>query len=163
MNSISVIIVDDQRLMRDGLKLLLELEDDIELTGEAADGREGVTLYNSVQPDVVLMDIRMPNMTGIEATETILRNHPEAKIIILTTFDDDELIVKGIQAGAKGYMLKDLSGAELGEAIRKVAAGGAQLDAGVTNKLLAQISKGTISERSASNETLIEPLSERET
>lgn len=160
---IQVIIVDDQRLMRDGLRLLLELEEGIEVIGEASDGKEGVALYLTLRPDVVLMDIRMPNMTGIEATKTILRDDPNAKIIILTTFDADDLIVQGIQAGAKGYMLKDLSGQELGDAIKTVAGGGAQLDPGVTNKLLAQITKGNITERSKqANEELIEPLSERE-
>lgn len=138
---IRVIIVDDQRLMRDGLRLLLELEDGIEVIGEASDGREGVTLYQSAKPDVVLMDIRMPNMTGIEATREILRRDPHARIIILTTFDEDNLIVEGIQAGALGYMLKDLSGEELGSAIKTVMEGGSLLDPTVTRKLLNQINK----------------------
>lgn len=138
-----VIIVDDQRLMRDGLRLLLELEDGIEVVGEAADGKEGVELFQSAAPDIVLMDIRMPNMTGIEATKEILRIDPQARVIILTTFDDDDLIMKGIQAGALGYMLKDLSGEELAAAIQTVMQGGSQLDARVTRKLLGQITNPT--------------------
>lgn len=140
-SDVKVIIVDDQRLMRDGLRLLLELEDGIDVIGEAADGEEGVALYADLQPDVVLMDIRMPKMTGIEATKTILKKDPKARIIILTTFDDDELIMEGVQAGALGYMLKDLSGEELAGAIQTVMAGGSQLDARVTRKLLGQITK----------------------
>ncbi len=138
-SDVRVIIVDDQRLMRDGLRLLLELEDGIDVIGEAADGEEGVALYAELRPDIVLMDIRMPKMTGIEATKTILKKDPKARIIILTTFDDDELIMEGVQAGALGYMLKDLSGEELAGAIQTVMAGGSQLDARVTRKLLGQI------------------------
>ena len=136
---IKVIIVDDQRLMRDGLRLLLELEDGIDVIGEASDGEEGVKLYADLRPDIVLMDIRMPKMTGIEATKKILKADPKARIIILTTFDDDNLIMEGLQAGALGYMLKDLSGEELAAAIQTVMAGGSQLDARVTRKLLGQI------------------------
>ncbi|MEM8857456.1 MAG: response regulator transcription factor [Chloroflexota bacterium] len=134
-----VIIVDDQRLMRDGLRLLLELEDGIEVVAEAADGKEGIAKFHEYQPDVVLMDIRMPEMTGIEATKEILKSDPKARIIILTTFDDDDLIMQGIQAGALGYMLKDLSGEELAAAIQTVMSGGSQLDPRVTRKLLGQI------------------------
>lgn len=153
-----VIIVDDQRLMRDGLRLLLELEDGIEVVAEAADGKEGIATFQEHAPDVVLMDIRMPNMTGIEATKEILRIDPQARIIILTTFDDDDLIMQGIQAGALGYMLKDLSGEELAAAIQTVMAGGSQLDARVTRKLLGQISNPL--QKSATVETDL--LTERE-
>ncbi|MFK7800843.1 MAG: response regulator [Anaerolineae bacterium] len=151
--TIKVIIVDDQRLMRDGLRLLLELEDGIEVIGEAADGKEGVTTFHELQPDIVLMDIRMPNMTGIEATQEILRTNPKARIIILTTFDDDDLIMQGIQAGALGYMLKDLSGEELAAAIQTVMAGGSQLDARVTRKLLGQITNPAAAKKPAKVET----------
>ena len=140
MGDVRVIIVDDQRLMRDGLRLLLELEDGIDVVGEAADGEAGVDLYQELRPDIVLMDIRMPKMTGIEATKKILKLDPNARIIILTTFDDDDLIMEGVQAGALGYMLKDLSGEELAAAIQTVMAGGSRLDARVTRKLLGQMS-----------------------
>ncbi|MFT5195362.1 MAG: DNA-binding NarL/FixJ family response regulator [Cellvibrionaceae bacterium] len=149
-----VIIVDDQRLMRDGLRLLLELEDGIEVVGEAADGKKGVAKFHEHSPDIVLMDIRMPNMNGIQATKEILNTHPKARIIILTTFDDDDLIMQGIQAGALGYMLKDLSGEELAAAIQTVMAGGSQLDARVTRKLLGQITNPTPKPRTAESDLL---------
>lgn len=159
-DNVRVIIVDDQRLMRDGLRLLLELEDGVEVVGEAADGEAGVALYEQSRPDIVLMDIRMPKMTGIEATKKILKSDPNGKIIILTTFDDDDLIMEGIQAGALGYMLKDLSGEELAAAIQTVMAGGSQLDARVTRKLLGQITSTKPSPPKQSTEQAL--LTERE-
>lgn len=159
---VRVIIVDDQRLMRDGLRLLLELEDGIEVIAEAANGKEGVAQFQVHQPDIVLMDIRMPEMTGIEATKEILRLDPAAKIIILTTFDDDELIMAGVQAGALGYMLKDLSGEELASAIQTVMSGGSQLDARVTRKLLGQITNPSTSSRPQPKSAQADLLTERE-
>ncbi len=159
--STRVIIVDDQRLMRDGLRLLLELEDGIDVVAEAADGKEGIAQYQAHQPDIVLMDIRMPEMNGIEATKELLRIDPKARIIILTTFDDDDLIMQGVQAGALGYMLKDLSGEELAAAIQTVMAGGSQLDARVTRKLLGQINNAPAQSGSATQPSA-NPLTERE-
>ncbi len=159
---IKVIIVDDQRLMRDGLRLLLELEDGIEVIAEAANGKEGVSQFQTHQPDIVLMDIRMPEMTGIEATKEILHLEPKAKIIILTTFDDDELIMEGVQAGALGYMLKDLSGEELASAIRTVMSGGSQLDSRVARKLLGQITNPAAKSVTKPKAQLADPLTDRE-
>lgn len=157
--NIRILIVDDQRLMRDGLQLLLELEEGIEVVGEATDGREAITLFQELHPDVVLMDIQMPHLNGVEATREILRHDPAARIIILTTFDDESFILQGIQAGALGYMLKDMSGSELGGAIRTVVQGGSLLDPTVTRKLLQRLSQTTTATPPSS---IIDPLSERE-
>ena len=117
-------LVDDQRLMREGLRTLLELEPDIRVTAEAEDGQAALDAFAEVAPDVVLMDIRMPRLDGVEATRRLLAHWPEARVIILTTFDDDAYVFEGLRARALGYLLKDVSGKDLAEAIRGVAAGG---------------------------------------
>ena len=124
MNAIRLLLVDDQRLMRDGLRTLLELEGDLVVVGEAENGREALTLNEKRQPDVVLMDVRMPVMDGVEATRQLRQRWPDARVIILTTFDDDEYVFEGLRAGARGYLLKAVSGEELAGAIRTVAAAG---------------------------------------
>ena len=141
MPLINVLLVDDPRLLRDGLRTLLELEDDLQVVAEAENGREALEAYARHAPDVVLMDIRMPEMDGVEATRRIRRAHPEARIIILTTFDDDEYVFDALRAGALGYLLKDVSGAELAEAIRTVAAGGALIEPSVARKVLAEFAR----------------------
>ncbi len=138
MTPITLLIVDDQRLMRDGLRTLLELEEDFHVVGEAENGREALAQYEALTPDVVLMDIRMPVMNGVEAIRQIHARWPEARVIILTTFDDDEYVFEGLRAGALGYLLKDVSGDELGAAIRTVAAGGALIDPSITRKVVAE-------------------------
>ncbi len=139
--TIRLLLVDDQRLMRDGLRTLLELEDDLRVVAEAADGQQALEIYPRHRPDVVLMDIRMPRLDGVEATRRILGAHPEARIIILTTFDDDEYVFEALRAGALGYLLKDVSGAELAAAIRTVAGGGALIEPSVARKVLAEFSR----------------------
>ncbi len=156
---IRLLLVDDQRLMRDGLRLLLELEPDMTVAAEAGDGQEALDAYQRVQPDVTLMDIRMPGMDGVEATRRILARWPEARIIILTTFDDDAYVFEGLRAGARGYLLKAVSGEELARAIRTVAAGGALIDPSVTHKVLEAFSRLP---RQAAPAPLPEPLTERE-
>ena len=156
---IRLLLVDDQRLMRDGLRLLLELEPDMTVAAEAGDGQEALDAYERVQPDVTLMDIRMPGMDGVEATRRILARWPEARIIILTTFDDDAYVFEGLRAGARGYLLKAVSGEELARAIRTVAAGGALIDPSVTHKVLEAFSRLP---RQAAPAPLPEPLTERE-
>jgi len=158
---IRVLIVDDQRLMREGLKTLLELEPDIEITGEAEDGLAALEQYELGPPDVVLMDIRMPRMDGVESTRRLVSQWPAARVIILTTFDDDQNVFEGLRAGALGYLLKDVSGSELAEAIRTVAAGGALIEPSVTRKVLAEFTR-LAPEGSSSVERLPDPLSERE-
>ncbi|HVN52963.1 MAG TPA: response regulator transcription factor [Anaerolineaceae bacterium] len=158
---IRVCIVDDQRLMRDGLRLLLELESDLEVVGEAEDGEAALKLYEAVRPDLVLMDVRMPGMDGVEATRRLLARWPEVKVIILTTFDDESIIFDGLRAGALGYLLKDVSGQELAEAVRKVAQGGALIEPSVARKVLAEFSRLTPLQPSQSS-SLVEPLTSRE-
>lgn len=158
---IRVLIVDDQRLMRDGLRTLIELETDLDVSGEAADGLEAVSAYHELEPDIVLMDIQMPNLNGVEATRRIKSDWPEANILILTTFDDDEYIFEALRAGASGYLLKDVSGKELASAIRTVAEGGTLIAPSVARKVVAEFARL----KPASPETaksLPDPLSERE-
>ncbi len=158
---ITLLLVDDQRLMRDGLRTLLEMEDDLQVVAEAENGQQAVEAFVRHQPDVVLMDIRMPHMDGVEATRRILHAYPQARIIILTTFDDDEYVFEALRAGALGYLLKDVSAAELAEAIRTVAAGGALIEPSVARKVIAEFArlKPPVHPLDAG---LREPLTERE-
>jgi DNA-binding NarL/FixJ family response regulator len=158
---IRILLVDDQRLMRDGLRTLLELEGDLKVVAEAEDGQSGLDAYEQFEPNVVLMDIRMPGMDGVEATRRLIERWPEARVVILTTFDDDEYIFEGLRAGALGYLLKDVSGGELAESIRKVAAGGALIEPSVARKVLAEFARLEPASRSVSD-GLPEPLLERE-
>ncbi len=158
---IRVCLVDDQRLMRDGLRTLLELEDGLDVVGEAEEGQAALHLYEAVHPDVVLMDVRMPGMDGVEATRQMLNRWPDAKVIILTTFDDETYIFDGLRAGALGYLLKDVSGQELADAIRQVARGGALIQPSVARKVLAEFSR-LAPTHSAVGAVLPEPLSARE-
>jgi DNA-binding NarL/FixJ family response regulator len=160
-NLIRVLLVDDQRLMRDGLRTLIELESDLDVAGEAEDGLEAVTAYRNLGPDIVLMDVRMPNLNGVEATRRIKADWPEANILILTTFDDDEYIFEGLRAGASGYLLKDVSGKELADAIRTVAHGGTLIAPSVARKVVSEFARLKPAD-SASADSLPEPLSERE-
>jgi len=160
-DSIRVLIVDDQRLMREGLRTLLELESDLLVVGEADDGQAAVAAYEELEPDVVLMDIRMPGVDGVEATRRIYQRWPEARILILTTFDDDSYIFEGLRAGAMGYLLKDVSGQELATAVRTVAAGSALIGPSVARKVLAELARASGARR-ASDLVLPEPLTERE-
>jgi len=160
-DAIRLLLVDDQRLLRDGMRILLELEPDLQVVGEAANGLEALVQYETLRPDVVLMDVKMPEMDGVSATRELLIIHPEAKVVILTTFDDDEYVFEGIRAGALGYLLKALSGEELADAIRTVAAGGALIEPSVARKVMAEFAR-TSHPSPQTAEKLIEPLSERE-
>ncbi len=133
---IKVMLVDDQPLLRMGFRLILEGEQDMRIVGEAADGLEALTQAETLAPDVVLMDVRMPRMDGIEATERLAKAHPETKIIILTTFDLDEYAFSGLQAGASAFLLKDVAPEELVSAVRLVASGDAVVAPRVTARLL---------------------------
>ncbi len=137
---IKVLLVDDQNLIRQGLKALLELEADLEIIGEAENGEQAIKLSEQLQPDVILMDIRMPIMDGVAATREIQKRCPGIKILVLTTFDDDEYIKAALQNGAMGYLLKDTPSEELAVAIRAVYKGYTQLGPGIVKKLVTQFS-----------------------
>jgi DNA-binding NarL/FixJ family response regulator len=158
---IRILLVDDQRLMREGLRILLELEPDLQIAGEAEDGQAALDAYAQVRPDVVLMDVRMPGMDGVEATWRLRERWPDARVIILTTFDDDEYVFEGLRAGALGYLLKDVSGHDLAEAVRTVAAGGALIEPSVARKVVAEFARVAPPAR-ATSAALPDPLSERE-
>jgi DNA-binding NarL/FixJ family response regulator len=159
---IRILIVDDQRLMRDGLRTLFELEEGLEVVGEAENGQKALEEYEHLQPDVVLMDIRMPVLDGVEATRQLMARWPAARVIILTTFDDDTYIFEGLRAGALGYLLKDVSGQELSDAVRTVAGGGALIEPSITRKVLAEFARMQPASSPAASPELIDPLSERE-
>jgi DNA-binding NarL/FixJ family response regulator len=131
-----VLLADDQALLRMGFRLVLEAEEDIEVVGEAADGAAAVRMVSALAPDVVLMDVRMPGVNGIDATAQIAADHPRTRVLILTTFDLDEYAFAGLRAGASGFLLKDTRPAELVAAIRTVASGDAVVSPRVTRRML---------------------------
>ncbi len=135
---ISVLLVDDQAMLRMGFRLILEAEADIEVIGEAADGASGLKMVSALHPDVVLMDIRMPTMNGIDATAAITRTDASTKVLILTTYDLDEYVFDGLRAGASGFLLKDAAPGDLLTAIRTIAAGDAVLAPSTTRRLIDQ-------------------------
>jgi DNA-binding NarL/FixJ family response regulator len=134
--TIRVLIADDQALVRSGFRLILETRSDMEVVGEAEDGRQAVTLAHELDPHVVLMDVRMPNVDGIEATRQIVESGSGARIVVLTTFDVDDYVYAAIRAGASGFLLKDVRPADLIDAIRLIADGNALLGPTVTRRLL---------------------------
>ncbi|OUL37447.1 DNA-binding response regulator [Nostoc sp. T09] len=135
---IKVLLVDDQNLIRQGLRALLELEADLEIVGEAENGEMAIDLVAQLQPNVVLMDIRMPIMDGVAATREIQKRFSNIKVLVLTTFDDDEYVKAALKNGAMGYLLKDTPSEELAFAIRAVDKGYTQLGPGIVKKLLTQ-------------------------
>lgn len=153
-----ILLCDDQAVIRDGLEMLLNLEKDFQVVGSAHDGFEAVELAGKKSPDLVLMDLKMPGMNGIEATREIRRKYPNIKIIVLTTYDDDEWVFDAIRTGASGYLLKDTSRQKIIEAIRGTMDGKSFVDPAVAGKLMNQV---------ASNQTqpasiLKDKLTERE-
>ena len=161
---IKILLVDDQQLIRQGIHYLLETEKDLKVIGHASNGKEAVRIAEEQKPDVILMDIRMPEMDGVQATREILKNIPDTGIIILTTFDDDEYIFEGLKAGARGYFLKDISSDEMAEAVRTVAAGGALIQPSITRKVLSEFSRLSTNPASGKTSThmLEEHLTDRE-
>ncbi len=154
MKPIRIFLAEDQTLMRQGLRTLLELERGFQIIGEASDGKSAVQMALKLRPDVILMDVQMPQLSGVEATAAICAAWPQAKIIILTTFDRDDYVFQGVRAGALGYLLKDMPADKLVDVIRRVNAGDVFIQPEIASRALraAVHSAGS----------LIEPLSERE-
>jgi DNA-binding NarL/FixJ family response regulator len=157
---IKVMLVDDQNLVRQGVRSLLELSEEIEVVAEAPDGQEAIRMMPDVDPDVVLLDMRMPGLSGVDVLRILNDSDQLPPTIILTTFDDDELVLAGIRHGAKGYLLKDVSLAELVNAVKTVAAGGSMVKPAVTERLLKGLQN---LETSFSSLDRPDPLTERET
>jgi DNA-binding NarL/FixJ family response regulator len=161
MNPIRVLLVDDQPLFREGLRTLLAAQPGLEVVGEAGNGEEAVRLALSLRPEVVLMDLRMPVLDGVAATRQLHASRPECRVIVLTTFDDDENVFEGLRAGAAGYLLKDVPSERLVEAIQAVARGESFLQPSVTAKVVNEFTR--LADRTPRHEELLlEPLSERE-
>jgi len=165
VEDIRVLLVDDQEIVRQGIATILRYAPGIEVVGQAENGRQAVDLAFSLTPDVVLMDVKMPVLGGIPATREIIEQLPETRVVILTTYDTDDLVFEGIKAGAQGYLLKDVRGETIVEAVRGVMAGESQLDPKVARKVLGEFQrlagKGT---RSANTDAdlVVEPLTPRE-
>jgi DNA-binding NarL/FixJ family response regulator len=158
---IRLVLVDDQELVRTGLRALAERDGDITVVGEAADGRSGLSMVRQHRPDVVLMDIRMPVMDGIAATKAIVDDPAlaDVRVVVLTTFDEDENVMNAIRAGAAGYLLKDVSPTDLREGIRLVAAGDALLSPAITGTVMRTLA-GKL--RRSTRPALVDGLTERE-
>jgi DNA-binding NarL/FixJ family response regulator len=158
--TISVCLVDDQTLVRQGIRSLLELSDDIRIVGEAVDGVQAMEIIPQAKPDVVLLDMRMPGMSGLDVLNALAAKGDMPPTIILTTFDDDQLVLAGLKAGARGYLLKDVSLEQLVDAVKEVASGGSLVQPVVTQRLLTGL------ERMHNDFTSLDrpdPLTDRET
>jgi DNA-binding NarL/FixJ family response regulator len=140
---IRVLAADDQRVVREGLAMLLELLPDVEVVGTAADGEEALALADELRPDVILMDLRMPRMDGVEATSRLRTSHPEIKVVVLTTYADDRSVIDALRAGALGYLTKDAGGDEIRQALQRVTNGQASLDPAVQMHLVEAIATTT--------------------
>jgi DNA-binding NarL/FixJ family response regulator len=139
-----IVLVDDHKLVRDGVKTILERGSEFEVVGEADNGSDAVPLCRKVEPDLVLMDIGLPGVNGIEATSDLLRHCPRVKVVILSMYDDENSVVGAIRSGARGFVLKKASSSELLDALRAVASGGSYLSSQVSDRLLARIQRGDL-------------------
>ncbi len=160
MTPIKILLVDDQPLFREGLRTLLSVHSDFEVVGEAGNGQEALHLVRSARPAVVLMDLQMPVLDGVAATRRLHEEQPECRVIVLTTFDDDEMVFDGLRAGAVGYLLKDAPSEKLAEAIRVAARGETFLQPSVAAKVVAEFAR--LTRKSEPSSSFREPLSERE-
>jgi DNA-binding NarL/FixJ family response regulator len=161
--TIKLMIVDDQRLVREGIASLLALQEGIQVLGMATNGEEAIAMAEELKPHVILMDVRMPRMDGIAATIEIRKRLPDCQVLMLTTFDDDEYIVKSLTAGASGYLLKDIPAQDLAQAVRLTHAGIYQLSPSVAGKLVGQLSLSALRSSQARKSTTPEvDLTERE-
>jgi DNA-binding NarL/FixJ family response regulator len=139
--AIRVLVVDDQPLVREGVRMLIDADPDLEVVGECGDGEAAIAAARDLQPDVVLMDLRMPGLDGVAATARVVAERPLAKILVLTTFDDDDSIFAALRAGAVGYLLKDASSVELRRAVRDAAAGASPLQPAVATKVIGELAR----------------------
>jgi DNA-binding NarL/FixJ family response regulator len=155
--TIRVLIADDHAIVREGLRTILGFQEGVEVVGEASDGQEVVALAESLAPDVILMDIRMSKLDGVEATRRIKAQNPQIGVIVLTNYDDDRYVFEGIEAGASGYLLKDISSDDLAQAIRRVAQGESLMAPSVLRKVLDEFAH-----RAEERELLHEALTPRE-
>lgn len=161
MKVIKILLVDDQPLFREGLRTLLSVHSDFDVVGEAGNGEEALRLIRSLRPAVVLMDLQMPVLDGVAATRRLHEEQPDCRVIVLTTFDDDEMVFDGLRAGAVGYLLKDAPSEKLAEAIRVAARGETFLQPSVAAKVVAEFARLTRKGTEFSS-SVSEPLSERE-
>ncbi|MEA3336517.1 MAG: response regulator transcription factor [Chloroflexota bacterium] len=166
-STIRVLITDDQDIVRQGLSVILRHADGIKVAGQAADGQETLDMVPALEPDVVLMDLKMPRLNGIHATREITRSYPGVRVVVLTTYDGDEWVFDAIRAGASGYLLKDSDGDEIVAAIRGVVEGEVRIDPAVAGKVLEEFSR--LSDQSPAaratarrEDPLLEELTERE-
>jgi len=155
-----VLLVDDHKIMRDGIKAILSRGDEFRVAGEAETGTDAVQFVKKFRPDLVLMDIGLPGLNGVETTAEILRYHPECKIVILSMYDDENSVVSAIRSGARAFILKKASDTDLLEALRMVARGGAYLSPQVSDRLLTRIQKGDLEAKAPPS--ALEALSPRE-
>jgi len=155
---VRVLVVDDQQLVRDGIASLLRVQDGISVVGTATNGQEALEQARALRPDVILMDVRMPVMNGVEATIQILREVPSCSILMLTTFDDEEYVIDALRAGARGYLLKDLPAQDLARAVYAVSQGVYQLDAAVIERMIDAFSRPNTAQKSETEERLTTSL-----
>ena len=162
MKKLRIMLVDDQSLFREALRILLSLQDGFEIVAEAENGERAVALAKVHRPDVILMDLRMPVLGGVEATRKILAANPAARVVVLTTFEEDEEIFDAMRAGALGYLLKACSAEKLCEALRAAAKGTSVLEPSVAARMMAELNRLTVREGKRPVQSLADPLSERE-
>ncbi|MCC2315572.1 response regulator [Cellulomonas xiejunii] len=160
--TVRVVLVDDETLVRVGLRLILGADPAIEVVGEAADGLEALEVVRSTAPDVVLMDIRMPRLDGLAATERLLAGQPDARVVILTTFDTDEMVLGALRLGAAGFLLKDTPPAEIVRHVLDAGAGRTTLSPSVTDRLIASVTQRPRNERRTAARARLDDLTERE-
>ncbi len=162
MKKLKLMLVDDQSLFREALRTLLSLQPDFDIVAEAENGERAVALARVHKPDVILMDLRMPIMGGVEATRRVLAAVPATKVVVLTTFEEDEEIFAALRAGAVGYLLKACSADKLNESVRAAAKGTSVLEPSVAARMMAELNRLSAREGKKISQTLADPLSERE-
>ena len=162
MKKLRIMLVDDQSLFREALRTLLSLQPDFDIVAEAENGERAVALAKVHKPDVILMDLRMPVMGGVEATRRVMAAGPATKVVVLTTFEEDEEIFEAMRAGALGYLLKACSAEKLSESVRAAAKGASVLEPSVAARMMAELNRLSAKEGKRIPQTLADPLSERE-